>query len=307
MDSGQTVTNRARIRVEQCPVCDGRSFASRFRFPTMTIETCEACGLALQNPQPSDDELNEIYGPDYFIGPGADGRLTAAQFDAVKRGTARMQLGRIASYQERFGRPGGGRLIEIGCGHGNFLIEAKNKGYDVQGLEYSQDAARHANEKLGSDRVIVGSTLSIELPSNTYDVCVLADVIEHVRDPRATVSYISRILKPGGLVFIATPSTASWSAMLLGKAWMEFKPEHLFYFHPKSLTQLLNRAGFHDLQVYSGRKSLTADYIAGHFEKFPVLGVSWAVRTVNRLLPRSLSERPIAVTASGIDVMARKA
>jgi SAM-dependent methyltransferase len=305
MDSRHVVTKSPRVRIGKCPVCGGTAFADRVRFPSMTIINCQGCGLALQNPQPSDDELTEIYGPDYFIGVGAN---RATQFDTVKRGTARMQLGRIASYLSRFGRVAGrgNRLIEIGCGHGNFLIEAKNQGYAVQGLEFSKDAARHANEKLSSDAVIVGTTHSVDLPSETYDVCVLADVIEHVRDPHATISYVWRILKPGGLVFIATPSTASWSARLLGSSWMEFKPEHLFYFDPNSLSQLLTRAGFDEIKIYSGRKSLTADYIAGHFEKFPVPGVSWAVCTANRLLPRSISERPISVTASGIDVLGLK-
>jgi len=301
-----TSSRSIRVRVERCPVCGSKAFADRLRFPNMTIMTCQGCGLAFQNPQPSDDELTEIYSPNYFIGSGADRRLTV-QFDVVKRGTARMQLSRIASYLSRLGRASrGGKLIEIGCGHGNFLIEAKSQGYDVQGLEFSKDAAKQANKKLGSDSVMVGTTLSIDLPSESYDVCILADVIEHVRDPYATISYVSRILKPGGLVFIATPSTASWSARLLGSSWMEFKPEHLFYFDPNSLTRLLARAGFRDIKISSGRKSLTADYIAGHFEKFPVPGISWVVCTANRLLPRSISELPISVTASGIDVLGLK-
>lgn len=308
MDTGHIVTKHSRVPVEQCPVCSGNVFVNRFRFPTMTIMTCQGCGLAFQNPQPGDDELTEIYGPDYFIGVEANERLNSAQFDAVKRGTARMQLSRIASYRSELGgiASKGDRLIEIGCGHGNFLIEAKSKGYSVQGLEFSKDAAKQANEKLGFDSVMVGTTHSINLPSETYDVCVLADVIEHVRDPHAAIAYVSRILKPGGLVFIATPSTASWSARLLGSYWMEYKPEHLFYFDPSSLTQLLTRAGFRDIKKYSGRKSLTADYIAGHFEKFPIPFISWALCTANRLLPRSISERPISVTASGIDVLGLK-
>jgi 2-polyprenyl-3-methyl-5-hydroxy-6-metoxy-1,4-benzoquinol methylase len=295
-----TSSQSIRVRVERCPACDGKTFTERLHFSTMTIMTCAGCGLACQNPQPSDDELARIYGPDYFIGSGAD-RWLATQFNVVKRGTARMQLSCIASYLSGLGHvPNRGRLIEIGCGHGNFLIEAKSRGYTVQGIEFSKDAAEHANEMLGSDSVLVGTTLSIDLPSEAYDVCVLADVIEHVRDPHATISYVSRILKPGGLVFISTPSTASWSARLMGSFWMQFKLEHLFYFDPHSLERLLARAGFRNIQIYSGWKSLTADYIAGHFEKYPVPGISWAVCTVNRLLPRSVSKRLIPVTASGI-------
>jgi 2-polyprenyl-3-methyl-5-hydroxy-6-metoxy-1,4-benzoquinol methylase len=301
-----TSSRSDRVPVEQCPACDGKAFTDRLRFSTMTIMTCRGCGLAFQNPQPSDDELAGIYGPDYFIGSGTDASL-AAQFNIVKRGTARLQLSCIASYLSGLGRVANrGRLIEIGCGHGNFLLEARSHGYVVQGIEFSKDAAAHANELIGSDFVMVGTILSIDLPSEAYDVCVLADVIEHVRDPRDTISYVYRILKPGGVVFISTPSTASWSAWLMGSSWMQFKREHLFYFDPHSLAQLLARAGFRDTKTYSGWKSLTADYIAGHFRKYPVPGISWVVCTANRLLPRAVSERPIPMTASSIYMLGRR-
>ena len=295
-----------RVRVEQCPACGGGAFVHRRHFSTMTVVSCQGCGLAFQNPQPADDELRKIYGPDYFIGSGAD-RGRAAQFSVVKRGTARMQLRCIASYLRERGRVADrGRLVEIGCGRGNFLIEARSRGYAVQGVELSEDAAAHANEMLGAGSVMVGTTSSINLPSESYDVCVLADVIEHVRDPHATIAYVHRILKPGGLVFISTPSTASWSARLMGSSWMQFKLEHLFYFDPRSLTRLLARAGFRDTKTRNGWKSLTADYIAGQFEKYPVPGISAAVRAANRLLPRGVRERPIPVMAGGIYVLGLK-
>lgn len=295
---------KGRVEIPQCPVCTGTKFVDPFDFRNVTIFKCADCGLALQNPQLSDDELTEIYGSDYFIG-GDDQKFTE-QFSIVKRGTARMQLARISNYLGLDHGPQGRKLIEIGCGHGNFLLEAQSAGYDVQGLEFSQDAAQRANSKLGGPVVTVGSTQSVDLPSAAFDVCVMADVIEHVRDPYATMQYVHRILKPGGVLFIATPSTESWSAKVLGSAWMEYKLEHLYYFGPKTLGRLLGCVGFQDVAVHTGRKSLTIDYIAGHFEKFPVPVLSSLVCGVNSLLPRAINQRPISLTASGIDVLATK-
>src|SRR5262249_55101502 len=151
-------------------------------------------------------------------------------------------------------------LLEVGCGHGNMLLEARDRGYEIHGLEYSADATLVANRKLGADVVRVGAIGAEPFAAGSFDVCILADVIEHVRDPARFIQDIWRLLKPGGAVFIATPSTDSWSARLLGRHWMEYKPEHLFYFGRKTLTRLLTNAGFDHIEVASGRKVLTPDY-----------------------------------------------
>src|SRR6185436_8400152 len=109
-----------------------------------------------QNPQPSDSELRDIYGADYFIGSRDEPELLA-QFELVKRATARLQLDEIAAYlRDRGGSVGSPALIEIGCGHGNMLVEARAKGFDVHGLEFSAEAAAVANAKLDG-RVQIGS------------------------------------------------------------------------------------------------------------------------------------------------------
>ena len=87
-----TSTNRQRIMT--CPVCSTSDFHARFAINDNAIETCAACGLVLQNPQPSDNELAAIYGNHYFIGSSDNDRY-ASQFEVVKRATARLQLGEI--------------------------------------------------------------------------------------------------------------------------------------------------------------------------------------------------------------------
>jgi len=289
-----------------CPVCQARSFNARFAIKGMAIESCRGCGLVVQNPQPSDAQLGAIYGRNYFIGSSENDRL-ATQFDLVKRATASLQLDEIATYLSKRGKTAKGlSLLEIGCGHGNMLLEAHNRGYQVHGLEYSNDAARVANDKLGADAVHVGALTRETFPEQSFDICILADVIEHVRDPASFVQDIRRILKTGGVVFIATPSTASWSARLLGRHWMEYKPEHLFYFNRSTLTRLISNAGFDHIEISSGRKVLTADYVIGHFDKFPVPVLSPLLTGLRSVAPAALLGKPVKITASGINVLAVK-
>jgi len=297
---------REQQNVLACPVCQSPAFSRRSSPEGMVIESCTGCGLLVQNPQPSDEQLAAIYGSNYFIGSAKDDRLSS-QFDLVKRATASLQLDEIAAYLSKRGQTATGlSVLEVGCGHGNMLLEARNKGYQVHGLEYSADAARVANRKLGADVVRVGAIGDETFAEQSFDVCILADVIEHVRDPAAFIRNIRRILKIGGAVFIATPSTDSWSARLFGRHWMEYKPEHLFYFNRSTITRLLNNAGFDHTQISSGTKVLTADYVIGHFDKFPVPVVSSLLSGLRAATPAALLGKPVRITASGINVLAVK-
>src|SRR6185503_16323353 len=98
------------------------------------------------------------------------------------------------------------------------------------------------NDKLAAERVIQGSVGSVDLPAATFDIAILADVIEHTRDPLSDLKHVWRLVKPTGLVFIAVPSLESWSARLMKERWIEFKLEHLFFFDSRTMQSLLFRA-----------------------------------------------------------------
>src|SRR5262245_31660424 len=112
-------SNAAGPAVARCPVCHTETFIPRFAIKGMAIEACGGCGLLIQNPQPSDDQLGAIYGSNYFIGSSENDPL-GAQFDLVKRATAALQLDEIDAYLgERSQAAGRRSLLEVGCGHGN--------------------------------------------------------------------------------------------------------------------------------------------------------------------------------------------
>jgi len=134
---------------------------------------------------------------------------------------------------------------------------------------------------------------------------VLADVIEHVRDPREFLAAVHRLLAPGGVILVATCSLDSWSARLLKTRWMEFKPEHLVYYGVRTLQSQLWQSGFEGVVTLPGLKSLSADYVADHFRRYPVAGLSPLVRLAAALLPAPLRRRPVRMVASGMVMLAR--
>ena len=154
----------------------------------------------------------------------------------------------------------GKRLLEIGCGHGDMLVEAYRRGFEVTGVEFGEHAAGIANKRLGFSAVSTGAIDTVALPDDYFDMVVFADVLEHVRDPRAFLRRVHEVLRAGGMVMLITPSLDSWSRRILGKKWMEYKIEHLFYFSARSIRLLLQDCAFAEIGVRSNRKVLTLDY-----------------------------------------------
>ena len=292
-----------QIPVELCPLCHSHSFAPRFSNEGMSVVRCGGCGLVMSDPQPDDDTLERIYTETYFIGSDRDDLDVQTGF--LKRGTARLQLAEIIAYVEDRGPgPTRPRVLEVGCGNGDFLMEARDAGFDIQGVDVSESAVAIANRILGEGTARAGRLEDLNIAEGSLDIVVLADVIEHVRDPAHLMNRVRRILKPGGVVFVATPSLDSLSARLMGRFWVEYKLEHLFYFDQRTISRLLVQAGFGNIAVTPGRKVLSAPYIIAHFERFPVLLLTPGLKFLKLLLPAGLRKRPFRVTASGINVIA---
>jgi 2-polyprenyl-3-methyl-5-hydroxy-6-metoxy-1,4-benzoquinol methylase len=286
-------------RCVACPLCESRRLHFALEHKGYRVERCVDCGFQLLNPQPGDEELAAIYSSTYFLGDGS--AETAEKIARMKQATARAYLDDIGRYRGA----AGGRLLEIGCGHGDFLIEAERQGYQLTGVELSPSAARTAQERVPSAAIHCGLLENVTLPAGGFDVCVLCDVIEHVRDPVQFVRAIQSLLDRDGVLYVATPSLDSWSARLLGPNWMEYKPEHLSYFNRNTLQNLLYKAGYREVLVRPGWKVLTLDYVAHHFQRFPIPLLTPLVGLAARLAPRRLREFHLPVVASGVAVCAR--
>ena len=93
----------------------------------------------------------------------------------------------------------------------------------------------------------------------------------------------------------------------MGTKWMEYKPEHLSYFSKATLRRLFESTGFDAIRAFPARKTLSFDYINGHFEHYPVQPYSAILSGIRRMTPKAVRRMPIRITASGIVVIARKA
>ncbi len=136
-----------------------------------------------------------------------------------------------------------GRLLEVGCGHGLLLDEARRRGYNVEGIELSVQAARHAREILG---LKVREMALEDLPpdGDRYDALVLIDVLEHLSDPVGALERSCALLAPGGALLMATPDPSSLVARAAGKRWWSYIPAHCCLIPRRTLRELICARGF---------------------------------------------------------------
>jgi len=190
---------------------------------------CKNCHLIYVNPIEKASKINGDYSkmgnPDAPI--IRESRLRAAK----------SQLGLIKNYKS------GTTLLDIGCGEGFFLFYASKAGYTTKGVELSQDAAAYARREFGLN--VEGKPFNeMQLPDNYFDVVTMWQVLEHLPHPLATLKEVHRILKPGGLLATSTPDIEGKMAKIFRRKWWNLRRLHINQFTAKTLTDMLNRAGF---------------------------------------------------------------
>lgn len=222
----------------RCLVCGGRLAPSRLP----GLLQCHACGFITADVQISDAELKALYGTDYFHGEEYS--------DYVQEETSLKAnfSDRLSTLMSHVDTPSARTLFEIGCAYGFFLDVAREKFARVSGIDISADAVAHARDALGLDAA-AHDVLEHEF-TDAPDVVCMWDVIEHLRNPDATLARVADVIAPGGLVAITTGDIGSFNARMRGRNWrMIHPPTHLHYFSRASLTRLLNEKGFDVVHV----------------------------------------------------------
>lgn len=135
-----------------------------------------------------------------------------------------------------------GRALEIGCSTGIMLSLLQEKGWSVTGVEMSKKAAEIAKKR--GINIITKPFEEISVKEN-FDLVILNHTLEHLKDPVSVLKKISKLLMPGGLLFVDVPNFGGLSAKLQGKNWPLLLPrEHRWHFSYKALEILLEKIGF---------------------------------------------------------------
>lgn len=207
------------------------------------INKCLKCSLIYTSPRLNSEGLailyNELYAAHTVSG------IYSTSFD-----TSSKEYLTFKKYVYKI-LPKGGRILDIGCGTGNFLSQFKyDKQYVVEGVECSEYAGEEAESK--GIKVHLGDILKLNLPSQRYDCVCLLYVLEHFPEPLVLLKEIHRLLKVDGCCLIAVPNfnylrliyMGPISSLFFGKQTYLHAEEHLQNFTPKTLSAMVNKAGF---------------------------------------------------------------
>ena len=207
-----------------------------------TLVRCASCKLAFIADPPPPAELAAMYqaSNDYHVTLHDPSSLDFARMSDLAR--------RHMAFVRRWASQG--RVLDVGCSTGLFLNEAKQAGFDASGVEFSAASAQFARSHFGL-HITDGDIHAVEAAPESYDILTMFDVIEHVRDPAGDMAVAHRLLKPGGIFILSTPNidglyprASEPLARPLGY-WPHIEPPwHLYQFSQKTLTAMLEKAGF---------------------------------------------------------------
>lgn len=196
------------------------------------ILECSTCHLLYTSPRPAPDRIGAYYQSDEYLSHQENkSGFIPKIYEAVKSVNLKRKF-RLATE----GLPVG-KMLEIGCGVGDFLLLAKNNGWDVTGIEPSANAKAIAQQRLGFLPLDPSETASLE--SYSFDVITMWHVLEHVDNLMEQAMQIARLLKPHGRLVIAVPNYQSYDATYYKEKWAAWDvPRHLNHFNQDTLCRI---------------------------------------------------------------------
>lgn len=269
------------VSVPECPLCSWKGQIHYAELKDgiwsapgkWSYRICHRCGVLWLDPRPTTECFNLIYPQNYLThsepvnflsarpGPWANLMLEVklevlrhaygysfnpSKFSSRLIGVIASHIPgvkRWVSYTVRFlNARREGRLLDVGCGNGEFLLTMSKLGWQVKGIEPDTVSACLAR-KAGLE-IYQGAVESVPLEHNSFDAITMNHVIEHLPDPIGAIKKLIKALRPGGLFVSISPNPWSNLAYWFGGAWRGLEPpRHFVLFSPRAMTDLAERCG----------------------------------------------------------------
>lgn len=234
-----------------CQICAGGLTAPR-AIAHGKLYFCTVCGARFLEPSTA-TTYDDRYYESWFGEPGQNiQRLKRENFRRLLQHYSAPLLGK--------------KLLDIGCATGFLIQEASSQGAKVAGIDVNVWATEQARKLLPEATIYTGNlhnslTEKFFAPA-AFDLITATDVIEHVAEIKPFLQDLLQLLAPDGSAIFTLPDPDSFSARAMGKAWFQYKAEHVTYLTRKSLALLAAELGFKIEQLKPHRKILTLEYLS---------------------------------------------
>lgn len=235
-----------------CPLCNNNKPIHWKMVKNWNLDKCSSCGLVFVNPCPSEELIQNAYTlpsneyVSFFQTEDVD-------MEGYQNGNANWQYDTSKTHMDFIESKirKTGRILDIGCGSGVLLKVAKDRGWEVAGIDPGDWKQDPQNDRaLNIQRCTLSNA---QLTDNSFDVIYMGSVLEHLYDPIKSLQEIHQLLKPGGLLYITgLPNIRSWTIIIGIDRWIgNHPPGHLLYFSIKTTRFLLNKTGFSNINIHS--------------------------------------------------------
>lgn len=267
-----------------CPLCEADNAEFLFVKNSYRHARCRLCGLVFVNPMPTAAELDAIYQNPLYFANRNEWTYGYNDYFGEREFYAALFERRVRQCERALGAANGRgrRLLDVGCAAGFLLEVARERGWQVAGVEISRHAASFANERLGG-AVRNGTLEQAQFDNDFFDCVVMLDILEHVADPVGLLREAVRVLRPGGLLLLSAPNVRSLSARLAGRRWFHFKRDHVVLFSERTLLRAIDAVGLDCFDLRRNGKMVSLNYLFARLKCYlPALG-NFLLATVGRI------------------------
>ncbi|MDO9000756.1 MAG: class I SAM-dependent methyltransferase [Bacteroidota bacterium] len=228
---------------KKCLVCENdRLIPLKGYYDKHGLVKCSSCNFVFMERIPSLQELNDYYSSYSYDSVQSLSSITVKRYEEL--------LDEFEKYRKT------NKILDVGCGRGWFLIEAKKRGWEVYGTEFSELAIKLCIEK--GINMTEGILDSSKFDTKDFDVITSFEVIEHINNPNQELEAIYNLLRKDGLFYVTTPNFNSLMRYYLKADYNVISyPEHLSYYTKSTLNFVAKRHSFLPIKFQSTGISVT--------------------------------------------------
>jgi 2-polyprenyl-3-methyl-5-hydroxy-6-metoxy-1,4-benzoquinol methylase len=222
-------------RLEDCPICGSSDIKNHIvckdhlkSNESFALVKCVKCSFVFTNPRPTKETIGFYYDSDKYYSHHNSFSIIGMVYSFIKK----INLSNKVKLINKIADNKKGKLLDYGCGQGDFLNSVKENGWNITGVEIDNDARKNSIEKVGD---VIKANIDY-IKNETFQVITLWHVLEHIHDLDFTFKKIKSLLDKEGKLIIAVPNYMSYDGEFFKEEWAAYDvPRHLYHFDRDTL------------------------------------------------------------------------